>query len=569
VRPTADLGFGIGLRPKHYPALEAALDGREAGSGGVLDRIDWFEVISENYFGAGGNPRRMLNKIRQRFPVVLHGVTLSLGSTDPLDQRYLDRLATLAQEIEPAFVSDHLCWGGVGGRRAHDLLPLPFSEEALDLVSARIGQVQDQLRRPFVVENVSSYVSFAASTMPEWEFLGELCARTGCKLLLDVNNVFVSAHNHGFDAATFITSLPAGAVAQIHLAGHSTRGQLLLDTHDHAIREEVWQLYQLAITAHGPTPTLIEWDDQIPALDEVVAESDRARTRSLTRVPVPVPVSLPVPVPDSSPPLRELQSRFFALVTAREDVPGALERLALTPAAAEALSPGDARLDAVGRIGIYNDMYFLRLLDVLRDDFAALAAVLGEDDYRTLVADYLEAHPPRDHSLRDLGGALPAFVTTHHLLGQRPWLAELAAFEWARADVFDARDADALTLADVQAMPPDDIASLALRAVPGFRLVDVGHSVDETWRSVDRDLDLVLPRPEPLHLVVWRAGMDVVHRRAGAVERALLPSLIAGTTFGALCDQLGQQDDATGVEEAAQTAFQLLGSWLSGGLLQR
>jgi uncharacterized protein (UPF0276 family) len=566
---TADLGFGIGLRPKHYPALEAALDGR--GGGDLLGRLDWFEVISENYFGAGGNPRRMLRKIRQRFPVVLHGVTLSLGSTDPLDLAYLDRLAALATEIEPAFVSDHLCWGGVGGQLAHDLLPLPFSEEALDLVAARIAQVQDHLRRPFVVENVSSYVAFAASTMTEWEFLAELCARTGCQLLLDVNNVFVSAHNHGFDSASFITGLPRGSVAQIHLAGHSTRGPLLLDTHDHAIRDEVWQLYQLAISAHGPTPTLIEWDDHIPPLADVVAEADRARARAAAPVPVPSPAPVAVPqVPSpSSPTLHELQARFFALVTAREDVAGALARLALGPADAEALAPGDSRLDAVGRIGIYNDMYFLRLVDVLRDDFPTVAAVLGEDDYRTLVADYLGAHPPRDRALRELGRALPAFLAGF-LAGtgpwSRPWLADLAAFEWARADVFDAPDATPLTLADVQDLPPEDIATLGLRAIPAMRVVDVGHAVDETWRTVDRELSLVLPRPQPLHFLVWRAAQDVVHRRVSAEEQSVLPALVDGLTFGGLCDRLGE---GRSVDDAAKLAFELLANWLAGGLLRQ
>ncbi len=270
------LGFGVGLRPAHYPAIEAGLQGPGAAAD-VLGRVDWFEIISENFFGRGGNPRRMLRKVRERFPVVLHGVALSIGSTDPLDDAYLDQLAALAQEIEPAFVSDHLCWGGVAGRRAHDLLPLPFSEEALDHVSARVLAVQDRLRRPFVIENVSSYVAWKSSTMTEWEFLAELCQRTACRLLLDVNNVFVSAHNHGFEARAFIAGLPSGSVAQIHLAGHSQRGGLFIDTHDQPVKDEVWDLYRFAIETHGEVPTLVEWDDRIPSFERVVAEAVRAR----------------------------------------------------------------------------------------------------------------------------------------------------------------------------------------------------------------------------------------------------------------------------------------------------
>jgi uncharacterized protein (UPF0276 family) len=269
------LGYGIGLRPAHHAAI---LEGLAApAEDAPLSKIDWFEVISENFFGAGGNPRRVLRAVRERFPVVLHGVALSLGSTDPLDPAYLDRLAALASEVEPALVSDHLCWGGVGGRFAHDLLPLPFTEEALVHVVERVLRVQDRLRRRILVENVSSYVAFTQSSLSEWDFLAALADRADCGILLDVNNVFVSAHNHGFDARAFIAGLPVGRVSQIHLAGHSVEDGLLLDTHDHPVRDEVWALYRFALERHGLIPTLIEWDDRVPPLPRVVAEAERAR----------------------------------------------------------------------------------------------------------------------------------------------------------------------------------------------------------------------------------------------------------------------------------------------------
>jgi uncharacterized protein (UPF0276 family) len=272
------LGYGVGLRPPHYPAILAGLATPAARrGGGTLAGIDWFEIISENFFGPGGNPRRVLNAVREQFPVVMHGVALSVGSVDPLDPGYLDRLAELAAQIEPAIVSDHLCWGGVSGRFAHDLLPLPFTEEALEHVTARVSRVQERLRRRILIENVSSYVTFTQSTLSEWEFLAELARRADCGLLLDVNNVFVSAHNHGFDARAFIAALPSERVGQIHLAGHSTRGPLLLDTHDHPVRDEVWELYRFALEQHGQVPTLIEWDDRIPPFERVVAEAERAR----------------------------------------------------------------------------------------------------------------------------------------------------------------------------------------------------------------------------------------------------------------------------------------------------
>jgi len=261
----ARLGHGVGLRPRHYAAvLEEGAD------------VDWFEVISENFMAPGGNPRRVLRKVRERWPVVLHGVSLSLGSVDPLSAPYLDALAALAAEIEPALVSDHLCWGSHGGRYAHDLLPLPFTEEALGHVAERVLRVQDRLKRRILVENVSSYVQFTQSTMAEHEFLAALAERADCGLLLDVNNVFVSAHNHGFDARAFLDGIPAGRVGQIHLAGHSQAGALLLDTHDHPVRDEVWELYRRAIARFGDVPTLIEWDDKIPPLARLVEERRRA-----------------------------------------------------------------------------------------------------------------------------------------------------------------------------------------------------------------------------------------------------------------------------------------------------
>jgi uncharacterized protein (UPF0276 family) len=262
------LGHGIGLRTEHYADVLAAPPDID---------IDWFEVISDNFMVPGGNPRRVLRAVRERWPVVLHGVSLSLGATDPLDARYLDDLAALAREIEPALVSDHLCWGSHGGAYAHDLLPLPFTEEALAHVAERVLRVQDRLKRQILVENVSSYVAFTQSSLTEWQFLAALAERTDCGLLLDVNNVFVSAHNHAFDARAYIDSVPVGRVGQFHLAGHSQLGELLLDTHDHPVRDEVWALYRHAVARFGAVPTLIEWDDKLPPLARVVEESRRAK----------------------------------------------------------------------------------------------------------------------------------------------------------------------------------------------------------------------------------------------------------------------------------------------------
>jgi len=239
--------------------------------------VDFVEVISENYMVPGGQPRHILRQVRERYPVALHGVSMSIGSADGLRLDYLQRLKSLVDEIEPLFVSDHLSWSRIDQFNSHDLLPLPYTEEALDRVCANVAQAQDVLGRPMLIENPSSYLSFPGA-MQEWEFLAAMSHRTGCYLLLDVNNVYVSAQNHGFDAHTFLEGLPHERVRQIHLAGHSQGEHLLIDTHDQAVNASVWSLYAWAVALVGPVATMIERDDRIPPLHELLDELALART---------------------------------------------------------------------------------------------------------------------------------------------------------------------------------------------------------------------------------------------------------------------------------------------------
>jgi uncharacterized protein len=260
------LGFGLGLRTDHY---EEILAGR-AG-------VDWFELLSENYLVAGGKPLHYLDRIRADYPVVMHGVSLSIGSSDPLDMHYLRALKALAERVSPHWISDHLCWTGVSGRNTHDLLPLPYTEEALAQVVAKVEAVQDFLGRRILLENVSSYVSYKDSELTEWEFLAEIARRADCLILLDVNNIYVSAYNHGFDAEAYLDAIPAERVQQIHLAGHSHCGDHIIDTHDADVIDPVWDLYAKAIARLGPVSTMIERDDHIPPLADLVSELDHAR----------------------------------------------------------------------------------------------------------------------------------------------------------------------------------------------------------------------------------------------------------------------------------------------------
>jgi uncharacterized protein (UPF0276 family) len=260
------LGFGLGLRTDHY---QYVVDERPA--------VDWFEALTENYMVPGGKPKYYLHRIRERYPVVLHGVSLSIGSSDPLDEDYLASLRKLAAEVEPEWISDHLCWTGVAGINSHDLMPLPYTDEAVSHVADRILRVQDHLRRQILIENVSSYVEYAHSQVEEWEFYAAVADRADCLMLLDINNVYVSARNHHFDPVTYLDALDPARVQQIHLAGHTDNDDHVIDTHDHPVRNEVWDLYRHALQRFGAVSTMIERDDHIPPFAELEAELAVAR----------------------------------------------------------------------------------------------------------------------------------------------------------------------------------------------------------------------------------------------------------------------------------------------------
>lgn len=260
------LGFGLGLRTQHFnDVLETRPD------------VDWFEIISENFMVAGGKPKYYLHAIREQYPMVMHGVSLSIGSTDPLDTDYLQRLKRLATEVQPRWISDHLCWTGLDGINSHDLLPMPYTEEAVNHVAGRIIQVQDTLGRQLLLENVSSYISYTESAMSEWEFYNAVVERADCLMLLDINNIYVSSRNHNVDPQAYLNAINPERVRQLHLAGHSDYGTHVIDTHDHDICEPVWDLYRQALLRFGAVSTMIERDDNIPPLNQLVAELQIAR----------------------------------------------------------------------------------------------------------------------------------------------------------------------------------------------------------------------------------------------------------------------------------------------------
>lgn len=260
------IGFGLGLRTAHY---QHVLEHKP--------NVDWFEVHSENFMVAGGKPKYNLHAVREHYPLVLHGVSMSIGSTDPLDLAYLKKLKTLVAEIQPEWISDHLCWTAVDHINSHDLLPMPYNEESIQHLADRIMQVQEFLGHQMLFENVSSYLTYKNSEMEEWEFISEIVKRADCKILLDINNIYVSSRNHGFSAHDFLNHIDPQCVQQFHLAGHEDCGDYVIDTHDHDVPDPVWDLYEAALQRFGPVSTMIERDDNIPEFPELMAEMNHAK----------------------------------------------------------------------------------------------------------------------------------------------------------------------------------------------------------------------------------------------------------------------------------------------------
>ncbi len=287
------LGYGVGLRSPHYEYLLAHLTPAE------LPKVDWFELITENYLAPGGRPRAILRKLREHFPVVLHGLSFNIGTDEPIDTTYLDQLKQLAQEIEPAWVSDHICWTGLHGRTSHDLLPIAYNLQTLQSTADKVNRIQDYLQRKIVLENPSTYIQFRASEMSETEFINGLVGKTDCEILLDINNIYVSSFNLGFDPRRYIDNMLPASIRQFHLAGHTNNGTHIVDTHDHPVCDEVWELYRYACSRFGPVATLLERDDHIPEFPELLLELEMARAvqQSVTKSPV---TKSPLPSQSSS-----------------------------------------------------------------------------------------------------------------------------------------------------------------------------------------------------------------------------------------------------------------------------
>ena len=548
------LGSGVGLRAKHYAEV--------LGDPELARRSAWFEVISENFMIDGGKPLDILDQVRETHPIVLHGVSLSIGSADPLNENYLKRLRTLADRMKPQMVSDHLCWGSIDGKYAHDLLPLPYSDDEVARIADRIKHVQDVLGRRFMIENVSSYLTWRHSTMPEWEFLSALADRADCGILLDINNIYVSSKNHRFDPVDYLKGVPAHRVGQFHLAGHSDHGAYLLDTHDGPVIDPVWALYAKAVELIGPASCLIEWDDKLPDFPRLVEEAEKAKTFSEKADARSREALDRARTPGASAPIsaRETQQVFWNLITAPEGATTAR----LAPRIDELIVGDD--LPAATRIDVYANMYFARLHDALMEDYPALEKSIGHARFHNLVTDYLLVHPSSNPSLRHLGAALPGFIRTHAVAGECPWAADLAALEWARVDAFDAANGTPIETARLGEIPADKWAGIGFDVHPSARVVRAAWRVAPVWKAVDEDAEPAPPEAGETAYRVWREEHTVFHVSMSPTEAECFEALLAGNSFGAMCG-IAATANGGDPEAAAQDVVGFLREWLGDRLL--
>ena len=522
--------FGVGLRPKHYRAF---LEGSP--------RVEFVEAISENFMGLGGRPLAVLDQVRRERPVFLHGVSLGIASAEPFDERYLTAWKALVERVQPALVSDHLCWGRAHGRYAHDLLPVPLTHEALAHVVERVGRVQDFLGRRLTLENVSSYLTFEQSELTEWDFLAEVSRRSGCGLLLDVNNVFVSSRNHGFDPDAYLEGLPREAVTQFHLAGHQLRPDIIIDTHDGPVSDEVWSLYARAVARFGAVPTLIEWDDRVPELDVLLQEAERARARAreVAAAPRGASVARVEDVPRVTDSLAKTQAVLFEAICA--PVP-------ISEEAARLVRPHGS-LDGKARLELYADMYWLRLRDTLRELFPATVTLVGVEHFDGLVADFLKGHGSTHFSLDRVAEAFAGSL-------EGP-VAALAALEHARTEAFVAPDAEVVAFEALQRVPPDAWAGLSLVAHPSVRLLELAADPTVTLR------DGSPPAETACTVMVWRNGLEAFHARVSTEEFEAARALMRGAGLPEVMEPFAALDDA------ATHALTALSSWFHEGMISR
>ena len=525
---TRGTGFGLGLRTQHYADFLAR-----------KQPLDWLEIITDNYLIDGGKPLAVIDAIRRDYPVAMHGVAMSIGASQGVDVPYLQRVKALADRIEPLWVSDHLCWTGPGPEQLHDLYPLPYTDESARHVIAQIRRAQDVLGRRLVLENVSSYIRYRHDSASEWQFLAHIAQEADCLLLVDVNNIYVSSVNHGFDPLTYLHALPAHRVQQIHLAGHSDNGDHIIDTHDHPVAAPVWALYAQACQRFGAVAAMIERDDHIPPLAELLDEMAIARRVAAEHVAPPEPVAI---------------TSITLAPTADLTGLAAVQRHFADRVLANALPPEMPEDLITGRLPIYHHAYRARLAEVLADTYAKTCLYMGSDTFEAHARDYAVAHPPRTRSLNRYGEGLVG--TLRAAYPDNPELHELAQLDWDLRTRFDSADVPTLETAAAQASDTWTTRPGVLH--PSALLRAITTNVVGVWNAIHTDDDVpeAVALPAPATLLVWRKGHQPHFRTLDAAEAAWVQALHAGASVHDACAALL----GSGLWQGDPT---VLGGWLA------
>ena len=525
---TRGTGFGLGLRTQHYADFLAR-----------KQPLDWLEIITDNYLIDGGKPLAVLDAIRRDYPVAMHGVAMSIGASQGVDVPYLQRVKVLADRIEPLWVSDHLCWTGPGPEQLHDLYPLPYTDESARHVIAQIRRAQDVLGRRLVLENVSSYIRYRHDSASEWQFLAHIAQEADCLLLVDVNNIYVSSVNHGFDPLTYLHALPAHRVQQIHLAGHSDNGDHIIDTHDHPVAQPVWDLYAQACQRFGAVAAMIERDDHIPPLAELLDEMAIARRVAAEHGAPPEPVAI---------------TSITLAPTADLTGLAAVQRHFADRVLANALPPEMPEDLITGRLPIYHHAYRARLAEVLADTYAKTYLYMGSDTFEAHARDYAVVHPPRTRSLNRYGEGLVG--TLRAAYPDNPELHELAQLDWDLRTRFDSADVPTLETAAAQASDTWTTRPGVLH--PSALLRAITTNVVGVWNAIHTDDDVpeAVALPAPATLLVWRKGHQPHFRTLDAAEAAWVQALHAGASVHDACAALL----GSGLWQGDPT---VLGGWLA------
>ncbi|MDX1975209.1 MAG: DUF692 family protein [Rickettsiales bacterium] len=534
------LGFGLGLRAKHMTHI---FDHKPA--------VDWFEIISENYMDTGGKPRRNLARIAKDYPIVMHGVSLSIGTIDPLNSEYLQKLKRLIDEVNPAWVSDHLCWTGVAHKNTHDLLPVPYTEEALKHIVQRIREVQDFLDRPIALENPSTYLEFKSSSMPEAEFIARMAEESGCNLLLDVNNVYVTCYNHRLDAKAYLDSLPLDRVIQIHLSGHTNKGTHIIDTHDDHVIDEVWSLYKYVVHKAGSVPnTMIEWDDKIPEFRVLYAELEKARAAAHTAHEYTLPnlsqPSAPYVMNDTLPLAEQQETLQDAIMLGQKQDSKPAKWIR-----------EKKDFPAEKQLGVYVNAYRWRLFDVVAEDYPVLKTYLGEEKFDALINDFISAVPPQHFNVARYAALLPAYQQIHAT--HDTFTTELCVLETSIAQLADALETEALAPEHLAGMTPETLMESHLTPRKALQLFAFEYPVNAYYKAVKEETQLPIITQQSSFIAVFRHE-DVVWRMdLEEQEYQLLSALFSGSTVG---ETLGALD-----ESAAAKTSEYFSRWMRNGML--